>query len=76
MEIPDEKKEPFIYNRWKEMDLLNASNIERILMLELNDVVSYNEFLRQEKLWNREDLREFVRDVSRKIENELSVNKN
>ena len=76
MEIPNKKKNPFTYEKWKDMDLFNASNIERILMLELNDVVSFNEFLRQEKLWNREDLREFVRDVSRKIENELSVNKN
>ena len=75
MEIPEEKKEPFIYNRWKEMDLLNASDIERVLMLELNNLISYIEFFHHEKLWNREDLREFVRDVSQKIEKELSAKK-
>lgn len=75
MKIPNEKKEPYIYNRWKEMDLFIASNTERILMLELNSVISYNEFLRQEKLWNRIDMREFVRDVSQKIEKMLEDKK-
>lgn len=71
MKIPDKQKEPFIYNRWKEMDLFNANDIERILMLELNDIVSYMEFLRQKELWNRKDMREFVGTVSQKIQKEL-----
>ena len=75
MKIPDEKKEPFPYERWKEMDLLNASNTERVLMLNLDSVVSFSELMHNEKLWNRTDMREFVRFVSLKIEKELSANR-
>ena len=76
MEIPDEKKKPFTYERWKEMDLLDASDVERVLMLNLDSVVSFSELIHNEKLWNRTDMREFVRYVSRKIEKELLINKN
>lgn len=75
MKIPDEKKESFTYMRWKEMDLLNASDVERVLMLNLDSVVSFSELTHNEKLWNRTDMREFVRFVSRKIEKELSANR-
>ena len=76
MKMPDEKKEPFAYERWKEMDLLDASDVERVLMLNLDSVVSFSELMHNEKLWNRTDMREFVRYVSRKIEKELLINKN
>ena len=76
MEIPDEKKEPFAYKRWKDMDLLNASDVERILMLELESTVTFKEYIHGESLWNRMDMREFVRDVSRKIEKKFPDNKN
>ena len=76
MEIPDEKKNPFLYERWKDMDLLNARDIERILMVELDNLVSFKEYIYGESWWNQKDMREFVRDVSRKIEKELLINKN
>ena len=71
MEIPDEKKNPFTYLRWKDMDLINASDTERILMLELDSLVSFREYIHGESWWNRKDMREFVRDVSQKIEEEV-----
>ena len=44
-------------------------------MLELDSLVSFSEYIHGESWWNRKDMREFVRDVSQKIEKELLVKK-
>lgn len=75
MKIPNEKKEPYTCNRWKEMDLLNASDIERVLMLELTEIANAHSLLFQEEWWNMGDMREFVRDVAQKIEKVLEDKK-
>ena len=71
MKIPDKNIKPLAYKKWEEMDLLNANDIERILMLELDNVASFWEFLNGREWWDRKDMREFVKDVSRKIQIEL-----
>ena len=68
MKIPNETEQPYTYNKWKEMDLLNANDIERVLMLELNEIAKVHRFLYSEVWWNSEDMRKFVRDVAQKIE--------
>jgi len=67
--IPDKKKEPWSYHRWKEMDLLKATPLERLIMLELENIFVISDWLYQrETTWDKKDMRKFVRDLAEKIE--------
>ena len=41
IKIPDKKKEPFTYSRWKEYGMLYMSPAERVLMWGLAQIVKY-----------------------------------
>lgn len=67
MRIPNKKKQPYTYGRWEEMDLLKATDIERILMLELSQMEAFHQWMFRKTWWDLKDMREFVRSVSKKI---------
>ena len=70
MEIPSKKEQPYSYDKWKRLDILKASNIERVLMLRLYGLVSTSLWLfgKNGMDWDTKDMREFVRDVAKEIE--------
>lgn len=67
--IPNAKKQPFTYSIWKRLDLLVATPLERLIMLELYYTFSIYQWLLQEDklLWDYKDMRNFVRDLTKKI---------
>ena len=66
---PDMEKEPYTYDQYKKLDLLIASPLERLIMLELHSMFGIRQwFFREEKMaWDRKDMRNFVRDLAKKI---------
>ena len=68
--IPDKEREPFIYSIWKRLDLIKATPLERLIMLELRKTFVMADWIfgRQKDSWDRKDMREFVRDLAIKIE--------
>ena len=68
--VPDREKEPYSYGLWKKLDILTASPLERLLMLELYSLFSFRQwFFNEEKqVWDYRDMRDFVGDVTQKIE--------
>jgi hypothetical protein len=73
---PDKVKEPYSYQRWKEMDLIKATPLERIIMTELSATFGTSDWLfgKKEPTWDKKDMREFVRDLVKKIEEEIIPN--
>lgn len=74
--IPDKETKPFSYHKWKDLGLLKATPLERLIMLELNQNFGAMEWLtRSEPIWDRKDMRLFVKDLVKKINTELGLKK-
>lgn len=68
--IPNKEKEPYTYSRWKDMGILKASPIERLIVLELFEMKGANDWLHQrenDEWWDEKDMRAFAKDLAKKI---------
>ena len=67
--IPNKKKKPWSHFQWVRLGLIKATPLERIIMLELNDVLVFFEWLNPGEVnWDRKDMRLFVKELAEKIE--------
>lgn len=67
--IPNKRKEPYTYARWKKLGLFEMTEPERILMIELNSVFTFQDWIYQGQFsdWGRKDMAKFVKFVVPKI---------
>ena len=70
----NKKEKPYTYLRWKGLDLIKATPLERLIMLELDRTFAVADWMfgQKEDSWNRKDMRRFVKDLSKKIENNIN----
>ena len=68
--VPSEKREPYTRHKWKQLGILKASSVERLIVLELFGMKNTMDwFLRRSKdeWWDEKDMRAFAKDLAKKI---------
>ena len=67
---PDRKDKPYTHDKWRRLGILNATPLERLIMLELYHMFGTMDWLTgsEEETWDTKDMRKFVGYLAEKIE--------